>query len=125
MSRAVFFAALAASAGPAFAETVYFQDIPDLPMPAGFVEADTATGFQAGEGRLVFAEATGRGDGLAVRDFYQDTLPQLGWGESVENGALVFQRGRERLHLFLIREEAGVLRLRVQLTVRPASMNAD
>ncbi len=123
MSRALVLAA-ALCAAPAQAETLYFTEIPDLPLPSGFSEVAVTPGFQ-GQGRLVFAEAVGGGDGLAVRDFYYDTLPQLGWAESVEEGAVVFQRGRERLHMFLIREAGGVARLRVQLVVQPASMNAD
>jgi hypothetical protein len=122
MSRALFFAALVCAA-PAYAETRYFADIPDLPLPPGFSEVAVAPVFE-GQGRLVFAEAIGAGDGLAVRDFYYETLPQLGWSESAEESAAVFQRGRERLHFFLIRE-GGQVRLRVQLAVQPASMNAD
>lgn len=123
VSRALFLAALI-FAGPAIAETRYFARIPDLPLPPGLAEAEAAAGFD-GHGRIVFAEAVGRADGLAVRDFYYDTLPQLGWSESVEEGAAVFQRGRERLMFFLIREEGGQLRLRVQLAVQPAAMNGD
>lgn len=122
MSRALFIAALVCAA-PAAAETRYFADIPDLPLPPGFAEVAVPPAFE-GQGRLVFAEALGAGDGLAVRDFYYETLPQLGWSERVEAGAVVFQRGRERLHLFLIRENSQV-RLRVQLAVRPAAANAD
>ncbi|MBC7769010.1 MAG: hypothetical protein H7124_09505 [Phycisphaerales bacterium] len=124
MSRLFFLAAMICAA-PAHAETSFFADIPDLPLPSGFAEAQTGPSFHAGDGRLVFAEAVGAGDGLAVRDFYYDTLPQLGWSQSAENGAVVFQRGRERLHLFLIREGEDRIRVRVQLAVQPASMNAD
>lgn len=123
MSRAVFIVALVCAA-QAQAQTRYFDRIPDLPLPPGFTETNSGAGFD-GAGRLVFAEAEGAGDGLAVRDFYYDTLPQLGWSESLESGAAVFQRGRERLHLFLIREGENRVRLRVQLAVQPASMNAD
>jgi hypothetical protein len=123
VSRAVFLAALVC-AGPAIAETRYFARIPDVPLPPGFTESGSTPSFE-GHGRLVLAEATGQGDGLAVRDFYYAALPQLGWSESVEEGAVVFQRGRERLHLFLTREDGGAIRLRVQLAVQPASMNAD
>ncbi|HYD87402.1 MAG TPA: hypothetical protein VEA80_08000 [Vitreimonas sp.] len=123
MSRALFLAALVCAA-PAQAQTRYFAGIPDLPLPSGFSEVDVAPVFE-GQGRLVFAEAIGPGDGLAVRDFYVATLPQLGWSEGVESGAIVFQRGRERLHLFLTREGESRVRLRVQLAVRPAAMDAD
>ncbi len=95
-----------------------------MPLPPGLTEIEAASSFE-GQGRIVFAEAEGRADGLAVRDFYYATLPQLGWSTSVEGGAVVFQRGRERLQFFLTREEDSRLRLRVQLAVQPAAMNGD
>ena len=123
VSRSVFIAALICAA-PAYAEARFFAHISDLPLPPGFTESTVAAPFE-GDGRLVFAEATGRGDGIAVRDFYYATLPQLGWSESTEGGAVVFQRGRERLHLFVHREANGAVRLRVHLAVQPAAMNSD
>lgn len=124
MSRAAFFLAALICAGPAVAETRYFAQIPDLPLPPGFVEVEAAASFD-GHGRIVFAEARGAADGLAVRDFYYETLPQLGWSVGAEGGDVVFQRNRERLQLFLVREEGGQLRLRVQLVLQPAAMNGD
>jgi len=124
VSRAAFFLAALVCAGPAVAEGRYFVQIPDLPLAPGLVEVEAAASFD-GHGRIVFAEARGAADGLAVRDFYYEALPQLGWSTSAEGGAVVFQRGRERLQLFLIREEAGQLRLRVQLAVQPAAINGD
>lgn len=121
VSRPAFFLAALMCAGPAVAETHYFAQIPDLPLPPGLVEVEAAASFD-GDGRIVFAEARGVADGLSVRDFYYDTLPQLGWSISAEDGAVVFQRGRERLQFYLMSEEGGQLRLRAQLAVRPAAV---
>ncbi len=124
MSRFAFIAALTIAA-PAFADVRYFSEIPDLPMPPGFSENQTAVGFDAGDGRLVMADATGAASITQVRTFYADSLPALGWSLSPTGDTeLVFLRGRERLSLTTSGEPAH-LRLHVQLTVRPASMNAD
>lgn len=122
MSRALLIAAVVCAA-PAYADVAYFRDIPDLPLPPGFAETQADAPFE-GAGRIIFAEALGDYDeALAARDFFYDTLPALGWAESVEEGAAVFQRGRERLHLFLIREGERT-RLKVQLVVQPEAMDA-
>ena len=97
MSRFLFAAALTFAA-PAYAQAGYFSAIEDLPIPPGFVEQAALPGFEGGEGRIVLAQAEGAPSGLEVRDFYYETLPQLGWAVSPQpDGALVFVRGRERL----------------------------
>jgi len=124
VSRFAFIAAVIAAA-PAHAETHYFGAMPDLPLPAGFAELHTATGFDGATGRLVMADATGVATPAQVRSFYNDSLPALGWSLSpTGDDELVFLRGRERL-AFTVSGEPAHLRLHVQLTVRPASMNAD
>lgn len=107
------------------AQTAYFAAIDDLPLPPGYAEADGAAVFAAAEGRIVLAYAEGELSGDAVRDFYYEALPQLGWAVSPQpDGALEFQRGRERLSFTLERRE-GLARLRARLFVAPAAMNAD
>lgn len=124
MSRAVFILALACAA-PAFAETRYFSALPDLPLPPGFTETQTAAGFDAAEGRLIMADAAGAGAPERIRAFYIDSLPALGWSFSPgAGGGLVFLRGREQLAITLSGDAAHA-RLHVQLVMRPASMNAD
>jgi hypothetical protein len=123
MSRAFVIAALML-ATPAFAETRYFAEIPDLPLPPGFTQQGTAISFENGEGRIISVAAEGGGEMLAVRDFYYDTLPQLGWGESVEGSAAVFVRGRERL-TFFIERDGDRIKLRAQLIIGAASMAPD
>jgi hypothetical protein len=124
VSRFAFAAALVCAA-PAFADVAYFAAIDDLPMPLGFVESEAATAFDSAEGRLVLAYAEGELSGLAVRDFYYQALPPLGWSVSPQpDGALVFVRGREQLS-FTVEQRDGRTRLGARLVVAPAAMDAD
>jgi hypothetical protein len=125
MSRAQAFVGAIFCAAPAVADAAYFAAVEDLPLPPGFVEQETGTAFDSAEGRLVLAYAEGELSGLAVRDFYYDTLPQLGWSVSPQaDGTLVFQRGREELS-FTIEQRVGRTRLGARLVVAPAAMDAD
>ncbi len=93
-------------AAPALAQTAYFSAMEDLPLPPGFVESAPPGVFEAPEGRVLALSAEGAGEGLAVRDFYSETLPALGWAEHARSdGVLVFRRGRERLRFTI--ERAG------------------
>lgn len=124
MNRFVFILA-AVCAAPAVADTLYFAAIEDLPMPPGFVEREPGSSFDSAQGRLVLAFADGQLPGLAVRDFYYDALPQLGWSISPQpDGALVFQRGREQLS-FTVEQREGRTYLGARLVVAPAAMDAD
>lgn len=124
MSRLVFAAALICAA-PAYAETRYFSELSDVPMPPGFEESDAAVGFDGAGGRLVTARAVGDLSAMEVRAFYTECLPALGWAVSPRaDGALVFQRGRERL-TFAVRTEGGRTLLGADLVVLRASMSAD
>jgi hypothetical protein len=124
MSRFVFAAALVCAA-PAYAETRYFSELSDVPMPPGFEESDTAVGFDGAGGRLVMARAAGDLPSQEVRSFYAECLPALGWALVPRtDGVLMFQRGRERL-TFTIRTEAGRTLLGADLIVSLAPMNAD
>ena len=123
MSRALAFTSVLLCAAPA--EAAYFAAIEDLPLPPGFVERDAGATFESAEGRLVLVHAEGNIPGLAVRDFYYDALPPLGWSVSPQaDGALVFQRGREQLS-FTVEQREGRTRLGARLVVAPAVMDAD
>jgi hypothetical protein len=125
MSRAALFAGAVICTGPAVAQSAYFAAIPDLPMPPGYVERDAGATFENEAGRIVLAEAEGESPGLAVRDFYYDSLPALGWAVSPRaDGVLEFQRGRERLS-FTVERAGSRTRLGARLVIRPASIDAD
>lgn len=125
MSRAFFSAAILLAA-PAAAEAAYFSAIEDLPLPPGFTErASAGEGFGSESGRIVLLAAEGALTPLAVREFYYEALPQLGWSVSPQtDGTLVFQRGREELS-FTVDSADGRTTLGVRLVVLPAPSNGD
>ncbi len=89
---------------PAFA-TDYLTDITDLPLPAKFVEAkDKSTVFDSAVGRVVTAYASGPGSADSVHDFYDDTLPQLGWKQTDEGN---WRRDKQTLKIDVLGPEAG------------------
>ena len=70
---------LLASAFPVSAAE-YLKAVSDLPLADGLKEqTDKATVFDTPLGRIVNAYATGNLKPEAVLDFYDDTLPALGW----------------------------------------------
>jgi hypothetical protein len=73
----------------------------------------------------VIGFAEGALSAAAVRDFYSEALPRLGWSRSPQpDGGLVFQRGRERLS-FTAEQRNGITRLGARLVIAPAAMDAD
>ena len=73
------FAGIAPSHGPAWGAE-YLKAVSDLPLADGLKEqADKATVFDTPIGRIVNAYATGNVKPEAVLDFYDATLPALGW----------------------------------------------
>ncbi len=78
-------APLAAAQTPAPAtdpdeEAKFLSVIEDIPLMPGLVEDEArAIVFDAAQGRLAETYARGRIAAQAVRDFYGDTLPALGW----------------------------------------------
>lgn len=124
MSRLLFVAAIVCAAVPS-AQAAYFASIEDVPLPPGFVESAAPSNFDSAEGRLVLAFAEGDLSTLAVRNFYHEALPPLGWSVSPRpDGVLVFQRGREELS-FTIERRDGRTSLGARLVVAPAAMDAD
>ncbi|MCC7017574.1 MAG: hypothetical protein IT564_10280 [Rhodospirillales bacterium] len=61
-------------------EAVFLSVIEDIPLMPGLVEDETrAIVFDAAQGRLAETYARGRLAVEAVREFYGETLPALGW----------------------------------------------
>jgi hypothetical protein len=70
---------LIAAVAPASAAE-YLKAVSDLPLADGLKEqVDKATVFDTPLGRIVNAYASGNLKPEAVLDFYDDTLPALGW----------------------------------------------
>ena len=72
-----------AAASPASAAgkaAVFIDKIADLPLMDGLSEVeDAGVSFDKPSGRIVEAFAHGEVEKATVRQFYKNTLPQLGW----------------------------------------------
>ena len=94
------------------AENAFVDGIDDLPLMPGLVGVgDQSLVFDKPDGRIVQAVATGRVRAAAVRSFYADTAPQLGWKSAGEGR---FTRDGESLRIELTDPGApgGVLTVR-------------
>lgn len=93
----------------------YVADVADLPLMGGLEEVPEAgLAFDKPGGRIVEAYAHGTVSKAAVRGFYSDTLPQLGWRPS---GPDRFRREDELLVLDYLGED-GDLTVRFSLQPR-------
>lgn len=83
----------------------FFTTLNDVPLMDGLEELiDQAVVFDMAEGRIVESSAVTDDFGIrAIRDFYNATLPQLGW-QKVSEGAFV--RSGEVLEM-RVQEEEG------------------
>ena len=83
----------------------FLSAIDDMPLADGVVElTDGALVFDKPEGRIVQVTALRKGASSAalIRDFYLDTLPNLGWqGGAQAPGRLTFTRKGEILRVTL------------------------
>lgn len=77
MSKRLLIALMIGFSTPALAAG-YVEGIDDLPLMPGLAQGE-ATVFDQAEGRIVESAASGAADPAAVRKFYSDSLPQLGW----------------------------------------------
>ena len=94
-------------------EQAYLAELPDLPLMPGLIEIeDAGIAFDKPDGRSVEAYAGGSVERQAVRSFYRETLPQLGWQLA---GADAYAREGERLKLEFLGPADG-LTLRFVLT---------
>ncbi len=114
-------------AAPAAAATNFFSLIEDLPIAPGLAETQSQVSLVSDRGDLVIEIAEGAATAAAVRGFYAETLPALGWSLSPGGPAeeALFQRGRERLTLTFTALANGRLRLEARLVTHPASTRAD
>lgn len=91
-------------AGPVRADT-FFSVIEDLPVMQGMSENENAAvTFETAGGRIAEAAARGRVSPDAVRAFYADVLPQLGWTPGAEG---VYARDGERLKISVAADGSG------------------
>ena len=92
----------------------YIDRIPDLPLMTGLREVpDAGVTFDKPSGRIVEAFAHGEVARAAVRSFYRETLPQLGWTRTAPG---TFAREGERLTLDYLGGDGD---LTVRFTLQP------
>ena len=95
-------------------DQAFVGSIQDLPLMPGLTEIEEAgLVFDKPDGRIVEAYARGPVEAQAVRSFYRDTLPQLGW-RAVGTG--LFVRENEQLELQILPEAPP---LTVRFILRP------
>jgi hypothetical protein len=98
---------MAAGAGETF-----LVELEDLPLAPGLTELPGGLLFDSAGGRIVETAASGTVSAEQVRQFYGQTLPQLGWQNS---GDLQFRRDNEILTI-LIDERRKPLTVRFTLS---------
>ncbi len=81
VAAGLLFAAALFPVFPAMAQDAagFVSTIEDLPLMPGLIEEEGGMVFDSARGRIVEVYATGPVGEAAVRDFYDETLPQLGW----------------------------------------------
>lgn len=83
---------------PSAAVESFLAELEDLPLPVGLNEQPGGLLFDSADGRIVEAKATGDLAAEQVRQFYDQTLTQLGW-QTI--GPLQFRRDNETLTIRL------------------------
>ncbi|MGY8958298.1 MAG: hypothetical protein ACKVKG_01975 [Alphaproteobacteria bacterium] len=106
---------VAAEAGAAEADA-FVPGLEDVPLFAGLtVDSNSVVNFDTTSGRIVEAMAAGPANAVistaTVTQFYQSTLPQLGWNRT---GVLDFEREGEHLSLTM-QDSDGVLTVHFNL----------
>lgn len=98
--------------GGARAAAGFLSIAEDVPLMPGLAESpDAATVFDKPSGRIAHTEAKGKVSAAAVRKFYADTLPQLGWQNI---GPEHYRREMEQLRLSVTGRD-GALTVRFEL----------
>lgn len=90
---------------PAAFAVEYLAAASDLPLADGLKEqTEKSTVFDTPMGRIVNAYATGATTAARIYDFYDATLPQLGW-EKQASGS--YRRARDTLKIDVWGPDAG------------------
>lgn len=90
---------------PAAFAVEYLTAVSDLPLAEGLKEqAEKSTVFDTPMGRIVNAYATGATTADKIYDFYDSTLPQLGW-EKQSSGS--YHREHDTLKIDVWGPDAG------------------
>jgi hypothetical protein len=98
----------------------YLDAVDDMPLMEGLHETgEGGIVFDKPNGRIVRSIAEGRVSIDAVRRFYVDTLPQLGWKRARKleliDDLLVFDRETERLEIEMTKAHDGMTEVRFSI----------
>ncbi|HUD50179.1 hypothetical protein [Parvibaculum sp.] len=98
----------------------YLDAVEDMPLMEGLHETgDGGVVFDKPNGRIIRSVATGKVAPEAVRRFYADALPQLGWTRAKKleliRNLLVFRREGERLEIQTVPETGGMTEVRFSI----------
>ena len=93
----------------------FLRGINDLPlMPGLYEDLGASVVFDKPNGRIIVALARGTQSMEAIRNFYIQTLPQLGW-KNIRGG--IFERRGERL-ILTINEENNTTSVKFSVSPR-------
>ncbi len=92
----------------------FVPGISDLPVPANFYYLDDSSGiFNNAYGRFISANFRGKGEFETIHQFYQKTLPALGW-EAKEK--FTYIRDEEILEIKIRKINETEIQLNIQLS---------
>ena len=109
----LFFSAFGCEAG-----TVFMSGFEDLPLMEGLKQSeDTAVSFDTPSGRIIEAYAqSNKIKKQEIADFYNKTLPQLGWKRMSKKGSISYTREGEVLTISI--EDGTPASVRFELMTR-------
>jgi len=100
-----------------YSQSTFISMLNDVPLMSGLkIQKQTALIFDTPSGRIVEVAAVGKIPLSTVREFYADTLPQLGWKDVGKN---IFSRDKEILSINLSIIENRNTQIRFSITPEP------
>ena len=100
-----------------YSQSAFISILNDVPLMSGLkIQKQTALIFDTPSGRIVEVAADGRISLLKMREFYADTLPQLGWRDRGKN---IFSRDQEILSINFSIIENGNAQIKFSITPEP------
>ena len=116
IAASLIFATVLFGAGAGRGSDAFVAGVTDLPLMPGLHPLPEATLiFDKPNGRIVQAAATGAGSRDKLWEFYDETLPQLGWHR---RGPAHFTRDGERLRITVEKNDS---QLPVRFAMAPGS----
>ena len=110
-----------AAAAPAHAAD-FLKAIEDVPLAKGMTEQPEPMVFESDQGRVVKTSAEGSVGASDIAEFYEQSLPALGWKRVAGAAGLAFERESERLNIVVAEPRSNrPVRVTFELVVKLAS----